>query len=99
MNGADSHSSHGRVPGGIWEHLGLFWRFQLGGWLAFTIFSFPSKWVMLETIPATVLVSLYRDGIGFLITIGMREIYRRFYNTKMTKAALVALVGGVSLYL
>ena len=97
MNAADSHGSHGRVLGGIWDRIPLFWRFQLGGWLAFTIFSFPSKWVMLETIPASVLVSLYRDGLGFLITIGMREIYRRFYNTKMTKATLVALVGGVSL--
>ena len=97
MNGSDSHGSHGRVPGGIGDRIPLFWRFQLGGWLAFTIFSFPSKWVMLETIPASVLVSLYRDGLGFLITIGMREIYRRCYHDKMTKAALVGLVGGVSL--
>jgi sensor histidine kinase YesM len=77
--------------------ISLFWRFQLAGWLAFTIFSFPSKWVLLETIPASVLVSLYRDGLGFLITIGMREIYKRCYHEKMTKAALVALMGGVSL--
>ena len=97
MNAADSHGSHGGVPGGIWDRIPLFWRFQLGGWLAFTIFSFPSKWVMLETIPASVLVSLYRDGLGFLITIGMREIYRRGYSEKMPKAALVGLVGGVSL--
>ncbi len=97
MNAADSHGSHGRVPVGIWDRVPLFWRFQLGGWLAFTIFSFPSKWVMLETIPASVLVSLYRDGLGFLITIGMREIYRRCYRETMPKAALVGLVGGVSL--
>ena len=97
MNAADPHGSHGRVPGGIWDRIPLFWRFQLGGWLAFTIFSFPAKWVMLETIPASVLVSLYRDGLGFLITIGMREIYRRCYHEKMTKTALVALVGGVSM--
>ena len=97
MIGADSHGSHGRVTGGIWDRIPLFWRFQLVGWLAFTIFSFPSKWVMLETIPASVLVSLYRDGLGFLITIAMREIYQRCYHVKMTKPALVALVGGVSL--
>ena len=97
MNGANSNSSHGRVPHQSWSRLPLFWRFQLGGWLAFTVFSFPSKWVLLETIPASVLVSLYRDGLGFLITIGMREIYRRCYSEQMTKAALVALVGGVSL--
>lgn len=97
MNGPNCQGSNGRVPGGIWDRIPLFWRFQLGGWLAFSVFSFPSKWVMLETIPASVLVSLYRDGLGFLITIGMREIYRRCYHDKMTKAALVGLVGGVSL--
>lgn len=52
---------------------------------------------MLETIPASILVSLYRDGLGFLITIGMREIYRRSYHDKMTKVGLVVLVAGVSL--
>jgi len=82
---------------GIWDRIPLFWRFQLAGWLAFTIFSFPSKWVMLETIPASVLVSLYRDGLGFLITIGMREIYRRSYHDKMTKVGLGVMVAGVSL--
>lgn len=75
----------------------LFWRFQLAGWLAFTIFSFPSKWVMLETFPDSVLVSLYRDGMGFLITIGMRELYRRVYHEKMSMVSLAALVAGVSL--
>ena len=61
MNGADLLGSHGRGSGGIWDRIPLFWRFQLGGWLAFTVFSFPSKWMMLETIPASVLVSLYVD--------------------------------------
>jgi hypothetical protein len=87
LNGADSHGSHGKVLGGIWDRIPLFWRFQLVGWLAFTIFSSPSKWVMLETIPTSVLVPLYRDGLGFLITIGMREICRRCYSEKIPKVA------------
>jgi len=97
MSGSDSNDSLEKVHSGISDRISLFWRFQLGGWLAFTIFSFPSKWVLLETIPASVLVSLYRDGLGFLITVGMREIYKRCYHEKLTKPALVALVGGVSL--
>jgi len=88
-----------RIEGvrGVWGRIPVFWRFQLASWLVFTIFLFPSKRVMLETIPASILVSLYRDGLGFLITIGMREIYRRSYHDKVTKVGLVALVAGVSL--
>jgi hypothetical protein len=93
LNGADSHGSHGKVLGGIWDRIPLFWRFQLVGWLAFMIFSSPSKWVMLETIPTSVLVPLYRDGLGFLISIGMREICRRCYSEKIPKAAFVGPVG------
>jgi len=97
MNGADSHGSHGRVPGGIWDRIPLFWRFQLAGWLAFSVFSFPSKWVMLENVSESVVVSIYRDGMGFLITICMRELYRRVYHEKMSMVSLAALVTGVSL--
>ncbi|CAN5754019.1 histidine kinase [soil metagenome] len=60
-----------------WRRVPVFWRFQLAGWAAFIIFSFPLKWVVFEDIRGSVLVSLYRDGLGFLLTIGMREIYRR----------------------
>lgn len=72
----------------------------MGGWLAFTVFSFPLKWVVLESVPGSVLVSLYRDGLGFILTSGMREIYRRVYRWKprpLTVAlvvAMVSLVGG-----
>jgi len=81
----------------FWAQLPLFWRFQLIGWLAFSVFSFPSKWVILENIPESVVVSIYRDGVGFLITIGMREIYRRVYHEKMSMVSLAVLVTGVSL--
>ena len=80
-----------------WDRVALFWRFQLGGWFAFSIFSFPTKWVIIESLRESVIVALFRDGLGFFVTIGMREIYRRCYHEKMTKSALVGLVGGVSL--
>ncbi len=97
MTESDSQGSRKIGPGRFCSKIPMFWRFQLGGWLAFTVFSFPSKWVVLETIPASVLVSLYRDGLGFLITIGMREIYRRCYHDKISKVGLFGLVAGVSL--
>lgn len=75
----------------------VFWRFQLGGWLAFTVFSFPLKWVILESVPGSVLVSLYRDGLGFILTLGMRQIYRRVYHRKMRPLAVAGIVSAVSL--
>ncbi|HRJ73983.1 MAG TPA: histidine kinase [Terrimicrobiaceae bacterium] len=82
--------------GGIWAQIPVFWRFQLGGWLAFTVFSFPLKWVVLESVPGSVLISLYRDGLGFILTLGMRGIYRRVYRRK-PRPLTVALVVAVSL--
>jgi len=41
--------------------------------------------------------SLCRDGLGFLLTIGMREIYRRFYRENMPKLGLACLLIAVSL--
>lgn len=72
--------------------LSLFWRFQLGGWLAFTVFSFPLKWILLYNAPGSFMGSLYRDGLGFLLTIGMREIYRRVYREDMPKLGFALLL-------
>lgn len=82
---------------GVWSRLPLFWRFQLGGWIAFTFFSFPLKWFMLENVPGSVLVSLYRDGLGFIITLGMREIYRRVYRHGIHPLFTMGIIAGVSL--
>lgn len=77
--------------------LPLFWRFQLGGWLAFTVFSFPLKWVVFETMPSSVVVSLYRDGLGFILTLGMREIYRRVYSRKIRPIFVTVVVCATSI--
>lgn len=75
----------------------LFWRFQLGGWIAFAIFSFPLKWVVLESVPISLLVSVYRDTLGFILTSGMREIYKRVYRSKPGPPTMALTVAGVSL--
>jgi len=38
-----------------WDRAPLFWRFQLGGWFAFSIFSFPTKWVIIESLRESVI--------------------------------------------
>jgi hypothetical protein len=103
MSAADSTDWIERAFGGIWRRIPLFWRFQLGGWIVFTVFSFPLKWVVLETVPGSLLISLYRDSVGFLLTLGMREIYRRVYRAQTpviwvtVVVILVSLVGGAVL--
>ena len=69
----DCHS----LTTGIIKRLPLFWRFQIGGWLAFMAFSFPLNSVVLADVPNSIIFSASRDGLGFFLTLGMREIYRR----------------------
>jgi hypothetical protein len=80
----------------FWSRINLtsFWRFQLLGWAAFTLFSFPLKWVLLESVPGSILISLYRDGLGFMLTVGMREIYRRV-NLRKTHPVFVVVIASV----
>ncbi len=79
------------------RRLPLFWRFQIAGWLAFIVFTFPLKWVVLEDFPGAVVVSAYRDGLGFFLTLGMREIYRRVYDAHSSSMRIAFIVAGVSL--
>ncbi len=82
---------------GFFQRLPLFWRFQIAGWLAFIVFTFPLKWVVLENFPGSVLVSAYRDGVGFFLTLGMREIYRRVSDAHPSPARLAFVLAGVSM--
>lgn len=75
-----------------WSNLPLFWKFQILGWLAFVVFSFPLKWVVIENVQGSVLVSLYRDGLGFLLTVGLRQIYRRIHSAKFHLYGIAVIV-------
>lgn len=77
--------------------LSPFWKFQLAGWSTFFIATLPLKWVVLGSIQSALIVSAYREGMGFLTTWGMREVYRRIYRKGLSTRALCALVLSVSL--
>lgn len=79
-----------------WGGIPLFWKFQIFGWLIFLIASLPLKWVVLGSLQAALLVSLYREGMGFLTTWGMREIYRRWYRPPMPWFGISLLIFVVS---
>lgn len=78
MNGYDFYGSKDCISGGIWTGIPLFWRFQIGGWIAYGLFSIPVKWSIFGSMVG-VTVSLYREVLGFLLTLGMYLVYRRIY--------------------
>lgn len=81
----------------LWTKLPLFWRFQIGGWLAYLVLSFPTRLTLYGALPEPITIFLLREGCGFLLTLGMREIYRRVYHERMRIGRILALVIAVSL--
>lgn len=55
----------------------LFWRFQIGGWLVFVIFGFPFKLAAFSSVTYVVCMTLFREPLGVLMTMGMRQAYER----------------------
>ena len=76
----------------VWQKLPMFWRFQLAGWTTYVGLSFPLKLVLFGSFWAAVLVTIFRDGLVLLLTIGMREIYRRFCPDRTNFARIVGVV-------
>lgn len=76
----------------VWNKLPMFWRFQLVGWTTYVGLSFPLKLVLFSSFWAAVLVTIFRDGLILLLTIGMREIYRRFCPDRTNFARIAGVV-------
>lgn len=55
----------------------LFWRLQIAGWLVFVLLSLPLRVSFLGSVQRAILVSLYREPVGFLLTLALRFVYRR----------------------
>jgi sensor histidine kinase YesM len=81
----------------IWSHLPLFWRFQLTGWAAIVLLTFPLKLALAGSIPGALVLSLIRDGSSFALTLGMWGIYRKLLREQTRSRAIVLLVTGVCL--
>lgn len=97
MEEAVSRIEHERHPTNFWARIPIFWRFQLGGWGAYVVLSFPSKVLILGSVRAAVITTLVRDGLAFLLTLGMRAIYRRAYERHWPLIGNALLIGVVSL--
>lgn len=75
----------------------LFWQLQCAGWFICAIVTFPLKWVVFGSINAAVVVTVYREGVGLLVTSGMHFVYQRFYREQAGWFHLGALILAVSL--
>ncbi len=77
--------------------LSLFWRFQLVGWLAFLIFSFPVKVAILGSVGPAVWLGVFREILAFILTLAMRVFYKRVYRHPMEVGRIAIIIGGVSM--
>ncbi len=66
---------------GVFSRLSLFWRFQIAGWIAYSIFSFPIIFWQTGTVSSALFLSLIVNGVSFLLTLGLRRIFRLFWPT------------------
>ncbi len=55
----------------------LFWRFQIVGWLVYALLTLPLKLVLFQSLGYALLVTLFRESFGFLITTGFRYLFRK----------------------
>lgn len=70
--------------------LPLFWRFQLAGWTAFVIITFPLKCVLFGGPDTAIIISAVRDGSSLLLTLVLRRIYQNYWSDKIGR--MIALI-------
>ncbi len=61
----------------ILDHTPLFWRFQILGWLGWTVWAMPLNFAHYNDISTAFWIGISQEACGFLITLGLREIYER----------------------
>lgn len=82
-------SSIGRYPA-VFFYISLFWRFQLTGWAIFIAVTFPLKIMLTGSVTGALILCAVRDASSFLLTLGLRQIYRTFWSNEIGR--MVALI-------
>jgi len=75
----------------------LFWRLQIFGWLGWTVWSMPINFAIYTDIGVAFQISLVRELTGFLLTLGLREFYRRTSISELDVSAIAPLLILVSM--
>lgn len=65
----------------FFSRLRLFWRFQMTGWIAFSVLSFPFIFWQPGTVFSALFLGLIVNGVSFLLTLGIRLIFHLFWTT------------------
>lgn len=86
------------LPGLRWlAPLTPFWQLQIIGWGLLGIVSFPLKVAAFESVSVALIVALYREPFGFLLSSSLRPIYRRLGLSPDRPVRLVGWTIGISL--
>ncbi len=75
----------------FWLNLSLFWKCQILCWTAFALVTIPVKTHLFGSYSGAS-VSLYRDGMGFLMTFALHEVYRRISFRRVRIAWILATI-------
>ena len=62
---------------GAWKNVPLFWKFQITGWAAHGVITFPLKFFIFDSLATCVLTTLIAQSVGIIQTSYLRIIYRR----------------------
>jgi len=62
---------------GMRRRLSPFWQVQIGGWVCFMLLSIPFKVSLFGSLEAALLITWFREPLGFGLTTGMRAIFVR----------------------
>jgi two-component system LytT family sensor kinase len=74
-----------------WSKLPDFWRFQLAGWAAFVVVTFPLKIELTGNVFGALVLCLARDGSSFLLTLALRLLYRAFWSDEGGRMAALII--------
>ena len=101
-----SFTRNGRRADEIWRlpwigdgssRIPLFWRLQILGWILFGFLTMPLKVGAFGSISYSVIISLFREPLGLLLTSLFRLAYRRIDIGSHRPAFLAAWVIGLGL--
>lgn len=77
----------------IWSRFSLFWQFQITGWVAFLIVTFPLKIELTGTLGAAFFLYLVRDGSSLILTLVLRNLYRQYWTENAGRMAGIVILG------
>lgn len=81
----------------LWSRIPLFWKFQLIGWTGFVVLTLPIKLSLASSLTNLAGTFFVRDGFSFVVTLGIRVIYHRVYQSQPGPGWIAATIATVSL--